>query len=95
MADPIGVERETPQRVPPNSSEAAASNALTAPVERFDWSGLENFEFPLNDARCEALAWAPMDVRVPVAPSRFAHGGPLEGWTATLPSESRPADASS
>ena len=68
------------------------------PVERFDWPGLNGFNFLLHralggggvaslrhDPQGKALAQALMDFPLGVPTAWLEPGGPLEGWTETAP----------
>jgi hypothetical protein len=107
----IGVVARRPEFV------SALRNGLTAdavrdyfahyvegPVERFDWPGLNGFNFLLyralggggvaslrHDPQGKALAQALMDFPLPVPASWLETGGLLEEWTETLPVQISPA----
>ena len=75
-------------------------------VERFDWPGLDGFNFLLHralggggvaslrhDPQGKALAQALMDFPLPVPASWLEPGGWLENWTETLPLPTSPDGA--
>jgi Acyclic terpene utilisation family protein AtuA len=79
---------------------------VEGPVERFDWPGLNGFNFLLHhalggggvaslrhDPQGKALAQALMDFPLPVPASWLEPGGLLEEWTETLPVQTSPATA--
>ncbi len=83
------------------------SHYVKGRVERFDWPGLDGFNFILHgalggggvaslrhDPQGKALAQALMDFPLTVPAAWLELGGPLEGWTEILTMPS-PTDASS
>ena len=101
---PAGIRVGLAQRPDGRTRSATISPIMSmGPVERFDWPGLDGFNFLLHralggggvaslrhDPQGKALAQALMDFPLPVPASWLEPGGLLEEWTETLPVQTSP-----